>query len=220
MRSKLSPQLPAATSNLSPNLKANEKIISNLLRQRSKSSSYSQGKVPAACAKSSAVWRDLQARNLILMAIQESDSLTSQRIPNVDRVVIVAGEEQSARDREVDRVHAEDYAFFAVDSDFFVCSQIKQATRGVIRACRDGIATRVEFHTIYVRLMTLKRLHDVARSHVPNECHFVATLQKMIHLNSFDRTSVVTHARDKRVSSLVWSQIDCHNIAGVAVETL
>lgn len=90
---------------------------------------YSQREVPASSREGSSIGRNLQARNFVFVAIQQANSLTAQSIPNVDGVVIIPGKQQATRNREVNRVHAEDYAFLAVDCDFFVGAEIKQAAR-------------------------------------------------------------------------------------------
>jgi hypothetical protein len=39
----------------------------------------------------------------------------------------------------------------------------------------------MKLNTINIRLVTFKRLHDVARSHVPNKSHFITTLKHGMH---------------------------------------
>lgn len=84
--------------------------------------------VPAARRQCRAVRRHLHAANLILVAVQQTDALLLQRVPNVYRVVVVAGKQQPAADREVDRVDAKYNAVLGVNGHLLVGAYVEKAT--------------------------------------------------------------------------------------------
>lgn len=61
-------------------------------------------------------------------------------------------------------------------SIFVSQSVVHYTHRAVVRTGRDRIAARMELDAVHVRQIALERLHHIAGAHVPNECHFVATL--------------------------------------------
>lgn len=63
---------------------------------------HSKCKVPAARRESSAIGRDLQAGHFVLVSVKQTNPLRLQRIPNIHRVVIVAGKQQAATHLQVE----------------------------------------------------------------------------------------------------------------------
>lgn len=61
------------------------------------------------------------------MAVEQTDALLLQRVPYVDRVVIVSGEQESTADRKVNGVYAENNAVLGVNRNFLVSAHIEQA---------------------------------------------------------------------------------------------
>ncbi len=60
------------------------------------------------------------------MAVEDGDAAALERVPHVDRVVVVAGEEDASRDAKVDGVDAEDGALLGVDGHLAVGPQVEQ----------------------------------------------------------------------------------------------
>lgn len=60
----------------------------------------------------------------------------------------------------------------------------------------------------------------MARSHVPNECHFIAALKCFgSDFVSFEKGEQA-HPRNESISCLIRCQVNRHNIARVTVEAL
>lgn len=62
------------------------------------------------------------------MAVEHADSSAFQGVPGVHRVIVIAGEQNSAAGREVHRIDAEDDAALSVAGNLTICSKVKQTT--------------------------------------------------------------------------------------------
>lgn len=78
------------------------------------------------------------------MTRQNRHSLALEGVPDVDRVVVVPGEQEPSADAQVDGVGPEDNAFLGIDRDLFVGAEIKQTAGRIIRARCHGVAARVK----------------------------------------------------------------------------
>ena len=103
------------------------------------------------------------------MAVEHRDPVALERVPNVDGVVIVAGEHDAAGDGEVDGVDAEEDRLLGVLGHLAVGSEVEEATGRVVGSRSDGVAARVVLDRVDVRVVALEVLDVVAGPHVPNE---------------------------------------------------
>ena len=78
------------------------------------SSPYFERAVPAACGHGRPVRRALERANPVLVAVEHGQAVRLQRVPQVDGVVVVPGEDDTAARAEVDGVHAEQDRLLAV----------------------------------------------------------------------------------------------------------
>jgi len=63
----------------------------------------------------------LQTRDSVLMTVEHCDPVALEGVPDVDGVVVIAGEEDSAGRREVDGVHSEQDRLFRVLCNLSIC---------------------------------------------------------------------------------------------------
>ena len=61
------------------------------------------------------------------MPVEHRDSVRLESVPEVDGVVVVTGEEDSARGAEVDGVHAEQDRLLRVFGHLAVCSEVEES---------------------------------------------------------------------------------------------
>lgn len=97
---------------------------------------HAQRTVPAAGGQRGAIGRDARAADLVLVAVQQTDALLLERVPDVHRVVVVAGEQQPPANREVHRVDAKNDAVLGVDGHLFVGAYVEQAALGTQNTTR------------------------------------------------------------------------------------
>ena len=83
--------------------------------------------VPAAAGEGGAVRRHLHGRDPVLVGVEDGDARALQRVPHVDAVVVVAGEEEAPAQRHVHRVAREYDALLLVDAHLGVGAQVEQA---------------------------------------------------------------------------------------------
>lgn len=62
------------------------------------------------------------------MTVEHRDAMALERVPHVDGVVIVAAEQNSARNGKVDGVDAEQNGFFGVTANLAIGTQVKEPT--------------------------------------------------------------------------------------------
>lgn len=85
-----------------------------------------QRTIPAARRQRGSIRRNARTADLILVTVQQANTLLLQRIPDVHRVVVVAGKQQPPADRKVYRIDAEYDAVLGIDCHLFVGANVEQ----------------------------------------------------------------------------------------------
>lgn len=78
------------------------------------------------------------------MAREHAGALCLESIPDVAVVVVVAGKEETARDREGDRGDTAEDVVVRVLVELAVGAQVKETARGIVRTSAKGVAVREE----------------------------------------------------------------------------
>lgn len=87
--------------------------------------------VPTSCSNGSAVRRDFQARDTILMSVKHGHTVALQCVPDVDGIVVVACKQDSPGRREVDGVDSEEDGLLGVLGNLAVCSLENDSGQGM-----------------------------------------------------------------------------------------
>jgi hypothetical protein len=88
--------------------------------------------VPAASAEGHAVRADAEAADAVLVAGEDADTLTTERVPDIARPVVVPAEQNAARDGERDGGDAAQDVVVREDVQLTVRTDVEQPARGVV----------------------------------------------------------------------------------------
>lgn len=103
-----------------------------------------EGAIPASRAKRHAVRADTKAANPVLMTCEHANTLTAKCIPDIAGPIVVATEEDAARDREGDGSYAAEDVVVRECVQLAICPDIKQTAGGIVGSCCEGITVGEE----------------------------------------------------------------------------
>lgn len=100
--------------------------------------------IPAASTEGHPIATDAETTDAVLVSSEYANPLALESIPYVTIVVVIAGKEEPAREREGDGGDAAEDVVVDVAVKLPVGSNVKETARGIIRASRECIAVRKE----------------------------------------------------------------------------
>mmetsp|Transcript_44876 Transcript_44876/g.124459 ORF Transcript_44876/g.124459 Transcript_44876/m.124459 type:complete len:423 (+) Transcript_44876:439-1707(+) len=125
-------------------------------------------RIPAAGAERLPVDGDAEARDAVVVAGEDSHLLAGERVPDVAVEVIVAGEEEAARDGVGDRSDAAKDLVVRVLLHLLVRAQVEEAARGVVRAGGESLAVGEEMDGVDIRLVARERVRALLFGRAPH----------------------------------------------------
>lgn len=123
--------------------------------------------VPGACGYSHAIISDPEAAHTVVVASEDTCTVTLHGIPDVAVEVVIASEQQPATAREGNRGDAADDVVVGIHEELLVSPQVKEAARGIIGARGEGIAVGEESHSIDVRFVANEGLSAHRIPYIP-----------------------------------------------------
>lgn len=105
-------------------------------------------RIPGSSAQTDAVIADSKAADTVFVATQRADLVTSKNIPDLALEVIIAGEEQSSRDRESNRRDATENLIALIDVQLPIRTDVEETAGGVIRTCSKSVPVGEELNGV------------------------------------------------------------------------
>jgi len=105
---------------------------------------HSQSAIPTACAEGHTIRANAQAADTVLMASQDTDTLSFERIPNVARPVVVSTKQNTPGDGEGNRSDTTENVIMCKRVQLPVSPDVEEPARGIVRAGGEGITVREE----------------------------------------------------------------------------